>query len=83
VDSRAGLDDVEGRKFLNLPGLEIRPMGRPVRSQSLCRLRYLDSSKHALMTTEDDVFRGSVQSGYKKCWAGQKSRSRLEENIEQ
>jgi hypothetical protein len=35
VDPRAGLDDVEKRKFLNLPGLELRPLGRPARSQSL------------------------------------------------
>jgi hypothetical protein len=27
-------------KFLTLPGLELRPLGRPARSQSLCRLRY-------------------------------------------
>jgi hypothetical protein len=40
VDPRAGLDDVEKRKFLILPGLELRPLGRPVRSQSLYRLRY-------------------------------------------
>jgi hypothetical protein len=29
VDPRAGLDDVEHRKFFILPGLEIRPLGRP------------------------------------------------------
>jgi hypothetical protein len=29
VDPRAGLDDVEKRKFLTLPGLELRPLGRP------------------------------------------------------
>jgi hypothetical protein len=38
VDPRAGLDDVEKRKFLTLPGLELRPLGRPARSQSLYRL---------------------------------------------
>jgi hypothetical protein len=32
VDLRAGLDDVEKRKFLTLPGLELRPLGRPARS---------------------------------------------------
>jgi hypothetical protein len=41
VDPRAGLDDVEKRKFLILPALELRPVGRPARSQSLYRLRYL------------------------------------------
>jgi hypothetical protein len=40
VDHRASLDDVEKRKFLTLPGLEVRPLGRPARSQSLYRLRY-------------------------------------------
>jgi hypothetical protein len=38
VDPRVGLDDVEKRKFLTLLGLELRPVGRPVRSQSLYRL---------------------------------------------
>jgi hypothetical protein len=40
VDPRAGLDDVEKRKYLTLPGLELRPLGRPACSQSLYRLRY-------------------------------------------
>jgi hypothetical protein len=30
VDLRAGLNDLEKRKFLALPGLELRPLGRPV-----------------------------------------------------
>jgi hypothetical protein len=40
VDLRAGLDDLEKRKFLTLPGHELRPLGRPARSQSLYRLSY-------------------------------------------
>jgi hypothetical protein len=40
VDPRAGLDDVEKKKYLILPGLEVRPVGRPARSRSLYRLRY-------------------------------------------
>jgi hypothetical protein len=40
VGSRTGRDDVEKRKFLTLPGLELRPLGRPVRIQSLYRLCY-------------------------------------------
>jgi hypothetical protein len=40
VGRRTGLDDVEKRKFLALPLLELRPLGRPSRSQSLYRLRY-------------------------------------------
>jgi hypothetical protein len=40
MDPRAGRNDVETRKILPLPGLELRPLGRPARSQSLYRLRY-------------------------------------------
>jgi hypothetical protein len=38
VGPRVGLDEVEKRKFLTLPGLELRSLGRPARSQSLYRL---------------------------------------------
>jgi hypothetical protein len=41
VGPRAGLDDVEMRKFLILPGLELRSLGFPVHSQSLSRLLLL------------------------------------------
>jgi hypothetical protein len=44
VDPRADLDDVEKRKFLILPGLELRPLGRPVHSQSLYRLHQPSSN---------------------------------------
>jgi hypothetical protein len=40
VGPRAGLDEMEKRKFLTLPGLELRPLGRPARSQLLYRLSY-------------------------------------------
>jgi hypothetical protein len=40
VGPRAGLDAAEKRKFLILPGLELRPLGRPARSQSLYRQHY-------------------------------------------
>jgi hypothetical protein len=43
VDPRAGLDDVEKRKFFTLQGLELRLLGRPTRSQSVYRLRYRGS----------------------------------------
>jgi hypothetical protein len=39
VGLRAGLD-VEKRKMLPLPRIELRPLGRPARIQSLYRLRY-------------------------------------------
>jgi hypothetical protein len=38
VDTRVGLDDVEKGKYWTLPGLELRPLGRPAPSQSLSRL---------------------------------------------
>jgi hypothetical protein len=34
IDPRAGLDDMK-KKFLTLPGLELRTLGHPARSQSL------------------------------------------------
>jgi hypothetical protein len=43
VDPSAGVNDVE--KILALPGLELRPLSRPARSQSLYRLRYLGSQE--------------------------------------
>jgi hypothetical protein len=39
VGPRAGLDDLEKRKFLPPPRLELRSLGRPARSLSLYRLR--------------------------------------------
>jgi hypothetical protein len=39
---------VEKRKFLTIPGLELRPLGRPARSQSLYRLRYPGSYFNSL-----------------------------------
>jgi hypothetical protein len=41
VDRSAGLENVEKRKFITIPGLVLRPLGRPACSQSLCRLSYL------------------------------------------
>jgi hypothetical protein len=38
VDPRVGVDDLEMRKFLTLPGLELWPLSRPARSQFLYRL---------------------------------------------
>jgi hypothetical protein len=35
VDLRAGLELAEKRKSLTLPGLEIRPLGRPARSVTI------------------------------------------------
>jgi hypothetical protein len=40
VGPRTGMDAVEKRKFLTLPGLELRLLGRPAGSQSIYLLRY-------------------------------------------
>jgi hypothetical protein len=40
VGPKTGLDDVERKKILPLSVLELRPLGRPARTQSLYRLRY-------------------------------------------
>jgi hypothetical protein len=40
VGPRTGLNVVEKKKFLTLPGLELRPLGRSVHSKSLYLLRY-------------------------------------------
>jgi hypothetical protein len=40
MDLRAGRDDLEKRKDLTLPELELRPLSRPARSQSVNQLRY-------------------------------------------
>jgi hypothetical protein len=40
MNLRAGLDDMMKKTFLTLTGLELQPLGRPARSQSLYRLRY-------------------------------------------
>jgi hypothetical protein len=59
VGHRAGLDDVEKRKFLTLPGLELRPLGRPARSQSLYRLHYVifyrECVKYSVVYKEDGL----------------------------
>jgi hypothetical protein len=41
VGPRTALDDMEERKNLPLPGLELPPLGFPARSQQLYRLSYL------------------------------------------
>jgi hypothetical protein len=43
VGPGVGLEDVEKLKFFTLPGLELRPLSRQARSQSLYRLSYSGS----------------------------------------
>jgi hypothetical protein len=52
VGPAAGMDEVEERKFLILPGSELRPICRPVRRQSLYRLHYLGSLFLCAVETE-------------------------------
>jgi hypothetical protein len=54
VNPRAGLDDMERRKFLTLPGLELRPLGRPARSQLLDRLR--SCNEHVKLPSSNFIF---------------------------
>jgi hypothetical protein len=48
VGPRIGLDDMERRKILPLSGLELQPLRRPARSQSLYQLRYPGSRPYLL-----------------------------------
>jgi hypothetical protein len=43
VAPRGSLDEMEKGKFLTPPTLELRPLGRPARSQSLYRVSYRGS----------------------------------------
>jgi hypothetical protein len=54
MDPRAGLYDMEKWKFLTLPGLELRCLGRPASSQSLYRVRYPGS--HSSFVVMEYVF---------------------------
>jgi hypothetical protein len=56
VGPRVGVDDMEKRKFLSTPGLELQPLGRPADSQSLYRLRY--SGSHLSSWTEEKTKTG-------------------------
>jgi hypothetical protein len=65
VGLRTGLDDVERRKILPLPGLELRPLCRPALSQWLYRLRYpgLNSYTHMCLygSLQDLAYPGQGQ----------------------
>jgi hypothetical protein len=57
VYPRAGLDEVEKRKFSTLQRIKLQHLGRPVRNQSLYRLSYPGSSltsdrQHFIIITE-------------------------------
>jgi hypothetical protein len=79
VDLRDDLDDLETRKFLAIPGLELQPLGHPARSQSLYRLCYPGCDLRHLISyliTEPATTRylmknlnisGQLQIGYVNC----------------
>jgi hypothetical protein len=46
VGPGAYMGDMEERKFLTLPGLELRPLGRPARN--ICNKRVQNSEQHLL-----------------------------------
>jgi hypothetical protein len=48
VGPKAGLNDMEKKKFLTPPGLELPPLGRQASSQSLYRLSYPGSRPEIL-----------------------------------
>jgi hypothetical protein len=50
VGPRAGLDDVENRKFLTIPALELRTLGRPADSS-----RYTDYAIPAPMKNKGET----------------------------
>jgi hypothetical protein len=57
VGPRASLYDVEKRKFLTLPRLELRPLGRPARNQSLYRLSYPGSKNRNISWTKVNILK--------------------------
>jgi hypothetical protein len=79
VGPRAGLDDVERRKFLTLPGLELWHLGRPGRSQWLYRLRYFflvscgggeTASKWLIVPAPDDRWWWVWSNWWNENWQG-------------
>jgi hypothetical protein len=53
---------VEKRKFLTLPGLELRPLGRPTRSQSLHRLLQPGSHTTLPLTSSNELHNYGLMS---------------------
>jgi hypothetical protein len=63
VDARAGLDEVEKRKFLTLPVLELRPLGGPALER---HYRVVNPSKtESRVTSRLAVYSQSVHLGGK------------------
>jgi hypothetical protein len=71
MNPRAGLDDVEKKKCLTLPGLELRPLGRPPRSQTLYRPRFPGSE--GFCTIVVDIMPEIISVAYHLHWSIAKS----------
>jgi hypothetical protein len=67
VDPRAGLDEVEKRKFVTLPRLKLQPLGRVACSQSLYRLRSVWSLRKEQFQLLDHTSRYSGNTIGKVC----------------
>jgi hypothetical protein len=70
VGPRTGLNDMEKRKFLPLPGLELRPIGRPAHSQSLYRLScpgLLHFNNRRVIARRPGLPRSPIPSGFSVC----------------
>jgi hypothetical protein len=63
MDTRDSLDDMEKRKLVPLPALELRSLGRPVRSQSLYRLRYPGSLTEISIQTISYIAHRPIREG--------------------
>jgi hypothetical protein len=74
MDPRAGLDDVEKRKFLTVPGLELRPFSRPARSQSLYRL-------HPGASTPKNRWDRRLSGAQGRCGHADQPRARISRHI--
>jgi hypothetical protein len=68
VDPRTGLNDVEKRKFLTLPGLKLRPLGCPGRSQSLYLIRYPGSLSENSTALKFSMPLGDMLEAFKTGW---------------
>jgi hypothetical protein len=61
VDPKTGLDEVEKRKFLTLPGPELPSLGPPARSQSPYRLAHDYIELVILMFSVSELYYRSVK----------------------
>jgi hypothetical protein len=74
VNPRAGLDDVEKRKVLTLPGLELRPLGRPARSQSHFTFAFRDFVSRSV--NEEDCKNTATNGARANTWCNTSTPSR-------